>query len=310
MEYVIEWLQDPTKTAASPSGNAQAPAQPLGDQVKQPGVLLSNTDAATAEPAASDIPVATQYPTATLLYSSSEDGELRVTDFKTGLVLRRDMIDGSINKISVNPNQAGEVAIATTEDSNIIILTSKGITGISGHTKSLWDVKFSNMGDLLASSSDDYTIRVYSASQKRFLVSLPLYCVPHCIAFSPDDKMIASGGADGVGRIWNLSTAKLATILRGHFGPIVSIAYSPDQKHIATGGTDQMCRLFHADSGYVINALSPNDGSINAVLFGHASNLLVAATANVCKLTLMIICDFSDAMIFRTQSECGRQRRQ
>ena len=274
----MEWLQEPTKSTTSPS-------QPNADRQIEPQTSPAPYEsAATADPASSDIPVTMQYPTTTLLYSSSEDGELRVTDFKTGLVLRRNSINGSINKISVNPNMAGEVAIATTEDPDIIMFTSKAVTGISGHTKSLWDVKFSNMGDLLASSSDDTTIRVYSASQKRFLVSLPHYCVPHCITFSPDDKLIASGGGDGAGRVWNLSTAKMATILRGHIGPIVSIAYSPDQKHIATGGTDQMCRLYRADSGYVINALSPNDGSINAVLFGHASNLLVAATANVCSL--------------------------
>ena len=41
-----------------------------------------------------------------------------------------------------------------------------------------------------------------------------------CVALSPSKETLASGGEDGLLKIWNLRASKLFTVLRNHKGPV------------------------------------------------------------------------------------------
>src|SRR5262249_22081963 len=64
------------------------------------------------------------------------------------------------------------------------------------------------------------------------------------IAFSPDGKQIASCGADGTAKVWDVESGKLLAILSGHRGVVYAVAFHPDGKQIATGGADKTVRLW------------------------------------------------------------------
>jgi hypothetical protein len=75
----------------------------------------------------------------------------------------------------------------------------------------------------------------------------------YCVAFSPDGKRVAAGGADSRIRVWEVSpTAKEQTnpILFSRFaheGAVVNLAYSSDGKTLVSAGEDRTLKVWDAE---------------------------------------------------------------
>ena len=68
------------------------------------------------------------------------------------------------------------------------------------------------------------------------------------VAWSPSGLQLASGGVDGVVRIWDTDAAgRQAATLGGHGGAVRSVAWSPDGRRLASAADDGTLRIF--DSG-------------------------------------------------------------
>src|SRR5579859_7110733 len=71
----------------------------------------------------------------------------------------------------------------------------------------------------------------------------------YSVAFSPDGLAFATGGGDGVVRIWDTATRTQTRQLVGHSGSVGVVAWSPDGTSVASGGADKTVRLWDVDSG-------------------------------------------------------------
>ena len=67
------------------------------------------------------------------------------------------------------------------------------------------------------------------------------------IVFSPDGKILASGGWDNTIKLWDIATGKVISTLTGHQGRIWSVAFSPDGKTLVSGSEDRTIRLWSLD---------------------------------------------------------------
>ena len=76
------------------------------------------------------------------------------------------------------------------------------------------------------------------------------------VAFSPDEKTIASGGYDKTVRLWDAQTGKLLQTLIGHTATVWDVAFSSDGKTIASGSHDKTVRLWEADTGEPLRTLT------------------------------------------------------
>jgi WD40 repeat protein len=122
---------------------------------------------------------------------------------------------------------------------------------VAHHDKRVSVLAFSPKGDLLASGSEDKTIKLWDPSNQKDL-SLLATLISHTktisvLSFnSTDQKILASGAEDASIRLWDLSNKKqpvLLSTITDHTTPLYSIAFSPTQKIMASGSSDDTIRI-------------------------------------------------------------------
>ena len=64
------------------------------------------------------------------------------------------------------------------------------------------------------------------------------------VAWSPDSRLIASGGNDKIIQVWDTITRNSTCFYQGHTGYITSIAWSPDRSRLASGSVDHTLQIW------------------------------------------------------------------
>ncbi|MGH9907919.1 MAG: eIF2A-related protein [Pyrinomonadaceae bacterium] len=69
------------------------------------------------------------------------------------------------------------------------------------------------------------------------------------MAFSPDGRLLASGGFDNTIKIWDVNTGRQLRSFVGHAGSITALDFTPDGKFIVSGSDDGSARLWSTETG-------------------------------------------------------------
>lgn len=99
------------------------------------------------------------------------------------------------------------------------------------------------------------------------------------VAFSPDNRLLASGSDNCTVQLWDAATGDLQQTLEGHSGWVNSVAFSPDGRLLAAGlFDDSTVRLWDLATGDLQQTLQCHSGSVLSVAFSPDGRLLVSGS--------------------------------
>lgn len=162
---------------------------------------------------------------------------------------------------------------------------------LSEHSAHVNAISFNIDGSLLASASNDTTIKVWRVSTGMSLQTL----IGHdkavmSVSFSPDGNFLASGSNDKTIKLWELSTSfstsEALSTLEGHEKSVNLVRFSPDSQIVASASRDETIKLWKVSTGKLLHTLKGHEAMVTSVAFSPDGSLLasVANKGNMIKL--------------------------
>jgi WD domain, G-beta repeat len=145
---------------------------------------------------------------------------------------------------------------------------------------------FSNDGELLATGSGEPSrggqIKIWKSGTGEFVreIESPHSDIVLGLAFSPDDRLIASCAADRFMKVFDLTTGQLVRAFEGHTHHVIDVSWSADSRFLATSGADKVVKVWDARSGEQKQTIGGFGKEVTGVKFIENRRQVIASSAD------------------------------
>src|SRR5919202_1946227 len=150
------------------------------------------------------------------------------------------------------------------------VADSRQLLSFKGHISWVHSVAFSPNGQILASGSNDQTVRLWDVNTGQCL-NLLLGHTNRLLSvfFTPDGQTLISSGEDSYVRLWRVHTGECLRILEIHINWVLSVALSPDGQTLATGSDGKTVKFWDITTRECIRTLPDYNSYVWAIDYAH-----------------------------------------
>ncbi len=189
--------------------------------------------------------------------------------------------DGTVQtgepSVESSVSRAGEVLL-TGRDGRLRLVSRSGDSSVVPKVRRARGAELAPSGGIASVRAQDRIVSVVDVSTGRVKRSVDHGAEVTTTALDSGGKLLATGGADRVVRLWRVSDGRLLHTLEGHVGPITAIAFDPSGALVASASTDGLGRVWSTDSGEPLTVLSGHGNYLTDITFSDDG--LTVATAS------------------------------
>ncbi len=220
------------------------------------------------------------------LISGSFDNTLRAWDVATGTQRWQKDVGDDVADVALPSHDPDFIAYGGYDNFDIRMRYSNDGDWrgqVEGHTGPVTSLAFKPNSYLLASGSNDKTIRIWDVGDRNNLRHVRTLrghtSGVISVAWSPDGRTLASASQDGTVRLWNPNNGINFAVLRGHTESVYHVAWHPDGRILASASRDYTIRLWNPDTHGTLRVLRGHTDAVLSLAF-HPNGQTLASGSN------------------------------